>query len=313
MLVPILDRRVTATCRESQTRGVFWLESPDENAFAEEDVERLAGFADLVGRVLAGIEAAWPRINRANAEMSKWLLAEVAHRVNNPLRAARTNIDVLLKVDGEGLDEPVRKRLRKIERLLADAAEAITDIYRSGEGNVMCASPLELRPVLEEVIETRRPRAEKLNTSLELRSDQDLPHVLLGPTHARYVLGCFLDNSLEAIAERQEDEGDAPSPGHVEFSLTTGLDRNHIQLVTTDDGCGIPDNMLHQVFRPFISTKSSGGSICDRGIGLAIARRVVEAVEGWAYAENLTAGGVKVVLALPTCAEDAPPMAVRIY
>jgi signal transduction histidine kinase len=74
---------------------------------------------------------------------------------------------------------------------------------------------------------------------------------------------------------------------------TTRLD-NLAEVAISDAGHGIPSDKIKEVFEPFYSTKTNG-----MGMGLSIARTIVEAHDGQIWAENLPSGGAFVRLKLP--------------
>ncbi len=77
-------------------------------------------------------------------------------------------------------------------------------------------------------------------------------------------------------------------------------DQQNIQLIITDEGPGVPDELLVQLFRPFFRVadardRSSGGT----GLGLAIARQAIQLHQGEILAQNQINSGLKVTITLP--------------
>jgi len=76
--------------------------------------------------------------------------------------------------------------------------------------------------------------------------------------------------------------------------LTSGRD-GEVRLAVADAGPGIPTERISEIFEPFYTTKSGGGM----GMGLAIARSIVEAHGGRLTAENNAGGGATVSFSVP--------------
>ena len=98
-------------------------------------------------------------------------------------------------------------------------------------------------------------------------------------------------NAIDAVA-------DLPRPNRVVLIRTTSDDRGQLQISVRDQGTGLPDGVEKRVFEPFFSTKTSG-----MGMGLAIARSIVEQHGGSITASNAPAGGVLVTISLPAVVE----------
>jgi signal transduction histidine kinase len=79
-------------------------------------------------------------------------------------------------------------------------------------------------------------------------------------------------------------------------TLTLSLKRNqdYVQIDVSDTGVGIPEDKIPQVFKPFFTTKQSGA-----GLGLAMARKVVEEMQGSITLESVRGRGTCVSIMLP--------------
>ena len=82
------------------------------------------------------------------------------------------------------------------------------------------------------------------------------------------------------------------------ITLSTARDGDSADLSVSDAGPGIPSEMLKEVFEPFFTTKPEG-----MGMGLSIARTIVEAHDGQLLAQNRTSGGAIFRVRLPLAPE----------
>ncbi len=86
---------------------------------------------------------------------------------------------------------------------------------------------------------------------------------------------------------------DAPSENRT-ISIRTSRVENFAQLSVSDRGSGIPEDKLKKVFEPFFTSKAEG-----MGMGLSIARTIVEAHHGLVWAKNRDHGGASFRIRLP--------------
>jgi signal transduction histidine kinase len=99
-----------------------------------------------------------------------------------------------------------------------------------------------------------------------------------------YALRRVLDNAVQAM------------PGGGIVTLSVHSDGNLAHFSVTDGGPGLPAGDSDKVFEPFFTTKPRGV-----GLGLTIARKLMEQHGGTAMAQNFPGGGAKVTLSLPLC------------
>jgi two-component system sensor histidine kinase BaeS len=111
----------------------------------------------------------------------------------------------------------------------------------------------------------------------------NLPLAEIDPTRMRQVLANLLANALRY------------SPASGTISLTGETDGKNILITVQDDGPGIPPDDLAHIFERFYKSTDSGGM----GLGLAIAKHLVEAHSGSITAENAPVRGTIMRISLP--------------
>jgi two-component system sensor kinase FixL len=93
------------------------------------------------------------------------------------------------------------------------------------------------------------------------------------------------------------------APGERRLTVRTGVNENgSAEIAVSDAGPGIPPERLPRLFEPFFSTKKEG-----MGLGLSIARSLVQAHGGQLWAENNPGGGATFRFTLPTDPEQPGP------
>jgi C4-dicarboxylate-specific signal transduction histidine kinase len=106
--------------------------------------------------------------------------------------------------------------------------------------------------------------------------------------HLQQVLLNLLMNAIDAVATM-------PTERRRVRVCTTQSD-GEVRLAVADNGTGIRADRISEIFEPFYTTKSAGSGM---GMGLAIARNIVEAHAGRMAAENNSAGGATVWFSVP--------------
>jgi two-component system, NtrC family, nitrogen regulation sensor histidine kinase NtrY len=211
---------------------------------------------------------------------------QVAHEIKNPLTPIRLGIQHLQRVRGKGPSGAFETTLKETsERILAeiDRLDGIARAFsRFGAPPPSAAEQLPLEPVDLAAIAREVVRLYDLGATPRFEvqtSDGAPPPALARKDEVKEVLVNLLENARNAEATR----------------VTVQVAASGRQLVVLDDGRGIPAEALPRVFEPTFSTTSSGA-----GLGLAIARRLVESWGGLITLESGPGKGTRVTLTLHT-------------
>ena len=216
------------------------------------------------------------------------MLADIAHELRTPITILRGQLEGIL--DGvyppdEAHIAPALEETYLLERLVEDLR-----LLALAEANQL---RFELKPVrLEELAETIlglfSAQASERNVQLHLDAEANLPEVLVDPQRFQQVIGNLIDNAL-----RYTPEGSS-------VDLAIHRKENIIKLSVSDGGPGIPKDELAHVFDRFWrGEKSRARSTGGAGLGLSIARQLVEAQGGKITARNRPSRGLEVQITLP--------------
>jgi signal transduction histidine kinase len=137
------------------------------------------------------------------------------------------------------------------------------------------AQPVDLNEVAQETVAIVRPDARSRAIELEMELAQDMRPIRGDRVHLQQVLLNLLMNAMDAVA------ASPPEGRRVRVRTTQG--DGAVRLAVSDTGPGIPADRLATIFEPFYTTKSKGHGM---GIGLAIARSIVDAHDGRIAAEQ---------------------------
>jgi signal transduction histidine kinase len=216
------------------------------------------------------------------------LVANASHELRTPLGALRARLENLV----DGVEQPDRRALAEalsqVERLGA-LVEQLLDLSRLESGAV----PLELDDVpamqlLTEVTTEWREQAATRDVRLEsflLPADLRLR---VDPARMRQVLGNVVANAIRH----------SPDGGRIVLTARANGGRPRLEVV--DEGPGIPADELERVFERFYrSDRARSGDEGGAGLGLAIARWIVELHEGTITATAAKPYGCRVIVELP--------------
>ena len=222
------------------------------------------------------------------------LATSLAHELNQPLNAILQNAGVAQML----LDSaPVPAALGEMPEIISDirrddirASEVIRRMRQLLEKGELDARPLDMDEVVAETVAIVRPDARLRGVSLETSLASGVRPVLGDRVHLQQVLLNLLMNAMDAVA-------DMP-PERRRVRVSTDMTDSAVRLAVTDTGTGIQAVQIAKIFEPFYTTKGDGRGM---GMGLAIARSIVEAHEGQMAAENTGDGGATVWFSVPTC------------
>lgn len=128
--------------------------------------------------------------------------------------------------------------------------------------------PTNINKIIETTVQIARNEW-KYCSDVELALAEDLPQVYCHPSDIGQVVLNLLLNSAHSIKERLEQ---APNSIKGMILIRTTASEKDVILTITDNGCGIPENILNKIFDPFFTSKEVGKGT---GQGLAIARNVI--------------------------------------
>jgi signal transduction histidine kinase len=228
-------------------------------------------------------------------QLRRDLVANVSHELKTPITALRAHLENIL--DGVERPDPatLQVMLAQSERL-GRLVEQLLDLSRLESGDVpLDREPVSLAPIVTQVLsEIEVARADR-GVSVESDVPVDLPAVIADRERIHQVLFNLVDNAVRFT----------PPGGSVAVRAARLNGRCEVRVV--DTGTGIPPEHLPRLFERFYRvdparSREDGGT----GIGLAIARSVVEAHGGHIRAESEPGAGSTFTFDLPVApaAED---------
>jgi C4-dicarboxylate-specific signal transduction histidine kinase len=217
------------------------------------------------------------------------LTASLAHELNQPLSAILNNAEVAQRfLEAEVLDlAEMREILKDIvadDKRAADVIRRLRALLKKGE---LEHASLDLNGVVDEVAQLVTNDVVIRNVPMSLDLDTELPNVRGDRVQLQQVVLNLVLNGLEAMREANGRE-----PALVIRTSKAGA--TSVTITIEDSGTGIEMHDLERIFQPLYTTKTEG-----LGMGLAIARTIVDAHGGQLRALNNASGGATFEVTLP--------------
>ncbi|WP_166442636.1 sensor histidine kinase [Phragmitibacter flavus] len=252
-------------------------------------VKLLGVSMDITHRKQAELEALQQRAELSHLSrvaLVGEMATTLAHELNQPLTAIVTNASAAQRFIAHDDMDP--DELREMLTDIAADGRRAGDIIRGIKGMVRKVASerrkVDMIDVINDVLRLVRADALANGCAITTHLEKNLPLVLGDPVQLQQVLLNLIVNAFDAM-RRVPCE-----PCRVE--IASSLDNESVEVSVRDFGPGLPDE--DRVFERFFSTKSDG-----MGMGLAIARSIIETHGGTLTAENMSDGGARFWLRLP--------------
>ena len=271
----------------------------DEATTARQEIERL--YHELQDTFERSSQA---KALKQSERLKSALLDAVTHDLRTPLTSIKASVTTLLDDQRLGNDGENEARLGEAGRqeMLEVIDEESDRLDRFIEDLMVLArieaGEMQLRREwgsLEEIIAAAMKRASALtrNHHIELRLHDELPSVRVDERAMAEVIYVLLENAAKY----------SPSGGVIRLAAKPDQ-QDRVQLAIEDQGSGIPPELRERVFEKFFRAMRDGDSSSHKpgtGMGLAIAKGIVEAHGGRIWIENASdSTGTRVVVLLPT-------------
>jgi len=208
------------------------------------------------------------------------LTASIAHEINQPLGAIQTSADaadLILQSGGDRREDLLRivTRIRRDNLRASDVIRRLRTLLARHEPE---RQPFDLNTAMSDVATILRPEAERRRVTLDLQPAIVRACIVGDQTQIQQVLINLILNAMDSIADNPEDRR--------QVRLSAERVAGSVSISVTDHGRGIAADDLPKLFDSFFSTKQRG-----MGLGLSIARTIVETHGGRIWAESVEGNG----------------------
>jgi len=246
-----------------------------------------------VRTLLRGFNSMAERLEE-NDKQRRNMLADVSHELRTPLTVIQGNVEGIM--DGMySADEARLKSILDETQILSRLIEDLRTLaLAEGGGLHLLREPTDLPELIRDTVAGFESQVTEKDISLELDLGQ-MTEVNIDAQRIREVLSNLIGNALRyAPYQGVVKVGLAESNSDVALSGPKGPEKEAI-LFVEDNGPGIESANLRHVFERFYKSSDSGGM----GLGLSIAKYLVEAHGGKIWAESEAGRGTKILFTLP--------------
>jgi len=216
------------------------------------------------------------------------LAGSIAHELNQPLTGILGNAQVgtMLLAKGEGNSTEIKEIFTDIIADSKRSGAVIQNLQNMFRKQEVTFESICLNDVVDKVLLILKNELVNHEVSICLGLSDDLPNVMGNEVQIQQVFINLISNSMSSLVESVNENRF--------ISIATGNESgSEVKIQVEDNGVGIDPQHLKTLFEPLITLKPGG-----LGMGLAISRSIIRTHGGRIWAENVTAGGVRVIFTL---------------
>lgn len=219
------------------------------------------------------------------------ITAGIAHEVGTPLNIISANVEYLTRTNQALIENEEVQAIQEQTKNIAQLVHQLLDFSRDRSPEF---APVNVNNLITKTLGLLNHQLQKSNVQVKLNLAQYLPTVDGDVSQIQQVLFNLITNARQAL-EGIDNDRILEIETDTAFSPTERFDRPHIVIKIRDNGVGIAEEDLPNVFNPFFTANKEGGT----GLGLAISYRIIQRHLGLLILENNYDKGVLAKIKLP--------------
>ncbi|HIO92136.1 MAG TPA: HAMP domain-containing protein [Leucothrix mucor] len=237
---------------------------------------------DITEVIQAEHEAAWSEVAR-----------RLAHEIKNPLTPIQLSAERLQFKLLPELSEDSANLLKRMSKTIihqVDNMKTMVDAFSQyARDPALKLQSTNINTLVQEVAELYRENSLQVDIVLTLA---EIPNLLVDENRIRQMLVNLLKNALEAMSDEQQVKKIVLSTSYNRDESSVCQD--HVIIEIIDNGSGIEEAILANLFTPYVSNKQAG-----TGLGLSIVKKIAEEHSGKVFASNNAGNGATMTVCLP--------------
>ncbi|MBS1747246.1 MAG: histidine kinase [Bacteroidetes bacterium] len=244
------------------------------------------------------------------------LTAGIAHEIQNPLNFINNFSEINADLIDETLKELEQNNMEEVFAILNDIKSNSQRIQQHGgradsivksmlqhsrkstgqkeltDINTMCDECLRLS------FHGLRAKDKSFNSDFKIYTDKDAGKINVVPQDISRVLVNLLNNAFYSVEEKKKntEAGFNPVVSITTKKILTSEGKNLLEIIISDNGTGIPKNIMDKIFQPFFTTKPTGQGT---GLGLSLSFDIIKSHKGTIDVDTHEGEGTKFIIHLP--------------
>lgn len=227
------------------------------------------------------------------------LATTVAHEINSPLQGIFSLVDLMKENDDT--DTETLEEINAIENGLKSIRKTVKNLMDLNRPSGLEKTHIYINKIIEDTLSLFHTQVAKKGGIIKLDLAPDLPYILASPQLLSHVFINFINNSLEAMT--QDVPAGTAKPRIPEITIHTSIHDGTLLIRFQDNGPGITQEVMPNLFTPFFTTKKKLGM----GVGLTICSETIQEHGGTLKAGNADTGGAIFTITLPVSNCPQPP------
>ena len=239
------------------------------------------------------------------------LTAGIAHEIQNPLNFVNNFSEVSNELidemkeelakgnydDAKGIADDVKQNLEKINHHGKRADAIVKGMLQHSRTGSATKEPTDINKLADEYLRLAfhglRAKDKSFNATMKTDYDESIGNINIIPQDIGRVILNLITNAFYAVDEKTKSGIDNYEPT---VSVRTKNINNNVEIKVTDNGNGIPQNVIDKIFQPFFTTKPTGQGT---GLGLSMSYDIVKAHGGEIKAETKNGEETEFFITLP--------------
>jgi signal transduction histidine kinase len=214
-------------------------------------------------------------------------IAAMSHHIKNIMQGVRFGADMVRTALKEEDKELLGKGWKLVERNQGRIDQLILDMLSYSKEREPAIEPTDLNELCEDVLGVVRGRAKERNATLDWHPGAGVSAVPCDQEGIHRSVLNIVSNALDAVDGR-------PNP-RVAVQTILEPDGEWVKVIVVDNGPGISEEQIDDIFKPFVSTKGSRGT----GLGLSVSRKTLREHGGDIIVQSVLDKGSKFTLRIP--------------
>ncbi len=212
-------------------------------------------------------------------------ISGIVHQVKHPLSSIVANCQLMLR---EETKENFKQRAKKINEQIMDCSHMVDKLLEFARLDTIGIREVNINTLIDNTLELTEDQLAIDNIKVIKKFNTSLPKIDADPTLLQQVFLNIIRNAHQAMFSLSNKGG--------EIVIETEYNENNLKIKFTDTGPGIPEENLEKIFEPFFTTKKAGEGT---GLGLNVAKTVIEKHQGKIYALSKIDKGASIIIELP--------------